>query len=382
MPESQEQASPRDGDGLRIGFACSWNDPPEPTWSYVPWNLRNALSRRTTVVDLGIHWNPAVRQALRLLALGQRGGAWQAGRVAAALTESLPRRAEERLKPDVVVQVHDVAEFRGPYLLYQDLSFDLLLERYGDSPEGIPHFPGFSVARIQRFAERQRRIFRNAAGVLTMSKWLADHLVDHTGLDRELVHVVRTGINTRGVEHTPPRSVEPSPRPRFLFVGGDFFRKGGDQLVAAFKILRAESYPEAELTIVGPPAWPLPGPVPPGVTYSRAVPASRTGKLYAEHDLFVMPSRFEAFGVAFVDALSHGLPCVGRNTCAMPEIIKHGDNGYLVDSEDPRELCQLMINAVNNRELRSRAVAQAECRRAYYSWDRVANDILSIARRL
>lgn len=382
MPEEQGKAPSRDGAGMRVGFACSWNDPPEPTWSYVPWNMKNALSRRATVVDLGIHWNPMVRRMLRLLALGQRGGAWQGGRAAVALTGSLPRRAEAKLQPDVVVQVHDLAEFRSPYLLYQDLSFDLLLDKYGDSPDGIPHFPGFSISRIQRFAERQRRIFRKAAGVLTMSQWLADHLVDHTGLERDRVHVVPPGINAKGIEHTPLRSVEPSPQPKFLFVGGDFFRKGCDQLVAAFGILRTESYPQAKLTIVGPATWPLPGPVPPGVTYSRAVPASQTGQLYAEHDLFVMPSRFEAFGVAFVDALAHGLPCVGRNTCAMPEIIKHGNNGYLVDSEDPRELCQLMIKAVNNRELRSRAVCQAESQRAYYSWDRAADDILAIARRL
>ncbi len=51
--------------------------------------------------------------------------------------------------------------------------------------------------------------------------------------------------------------------------------------------------------------------------------------------MFVLPSKFDAWGHVFVEAMGNGLPCIGTNCCAMPEIIEEGVTGRLVPRADP-----------------------------------------------
>ena len=88
--------------------------------------------------------------------------------------------------------------------------------------------------------------------------------------------------------------------------------KGIDLAVAALAVLRAEIDPAITLTVAGPDRWQLPGAVPDGVDFRGYVPPDEVGRLMDTHDLFVLPSRLEAFGIVFVEALARGLPCVGR----------------------------------------------------------------------
>ena len=46
-------------------------------------------------------------------------------------------------------------------------------------------------------------------------------------------------------------------------------------------------------------------------------------------DVFCMPSYFEAYGLVFVEALTFGLPCIGRNCYEMPYFIEEGKTGLL-----------------------------------------------------
>ena len=55
-----------------------------------------------------------------------------------------------------------------------------------------------------------------------------------------------------------------------------------------------------------------------------------------------MPSYFEAYGLVFIEALTFGLPCIGRNVYEMPYFIENGETGYLLDKDDVDELANLM----------------------------------------
>ena len=48
-------------------------------------------------------------------------------------------------------------------------------------------------------------------------------------------------------------------------------------------------------------------------------------------DVFCMPSYFEAYGLVFVEALTFGLPCIGRNCYEMPYFIEDGKTGLLLN---------------------------------------------------
>jgi len=366
---------------LRIGFACAWDDPPQATWSHTPWNLRAALRERTEVTDLGLSWHRSSRLALKLLAAQRHNGKWSSSwkhhPLTQRLTEHKLRGAERAVSPGVVVQIGDLARLESPYLIYQDLSFDLLRSTFSPEQE-ILHFPHLDQDGIARLAARQHEIYEHASGVLAMSRWLADNLVRVTGLPPERVHVVPPGGNA-----LPPAPIrtEPTARPRrrLLFVGKDFQTKAGPQVVAALAVLRRDVDPEIELTVVGPISWPLPGPVPDGVRFLGRLPLERVQALYAEHDVFVMPSHFEGYGMALVEALAHGLPCVARNACAMPEIVQDGVNGELVTGDDPADLAAVIASVLDDDELAERVVAQAGEVIAHHQWGRVADDVLRVA---
>ena len=51
-----------------------------------------------------------------------------------------------------------------------------------------------------------------------------------------------------------------------------------------------------------------------------------------------MPSYFEAYGLVFAEALTYGLPCIGRDKFAMSEFIEDGCTGRLISGEDVEEL--------------------------------------------
>jgi glycosyltransferase involved in cell wall biosynthesis len=367
---------------MRIGFSCLWDSPPGSTWSGTPWHLYQALGRRVSLTDVGVHQHTAERLLWKLAYLRLRPGrrvesAWPWSRAWERMATSRLGCAVVRAQCDAVVQVQDFARPRVPFFVYQDLSFDLLNRQIEESGAIPPGFSGLTEQVLRRLLSRQRKFYAEASGVLTMSRWLAHSLVEDSGVPAERVHVVHAGANVPIPAHptqhySEKRRVGP---PRVLFVGRDFWRKGGDVVVQAVELLRRKQLPDLQLTVAGPPHWPMAQPVPDGVTFVGAVAPDRTAALYAEHDLFAMPSRFEAFGIVFIEALAHGLPCIGRNAFAIPEIVTP-EFGKLVDKVDIDEVAAAIIALLDDPSLARRCRSWSQTQGAYWTWDRVASDAL------
>lgn len=371
---------------MRLGFACAWDPRPEQTWSHTPWHLRNALRQRIEVVDVGLIYPRAVRTALKAANARRVDGRW----VSMWKHSTLARRYGEaslarglRENPcDVVLQIQDLAPVPAPFLILQDLSYDVLFDHL-DSDGRLVHFPSLSRGDLERLRDRQRGMYERAAGVVAMSQWFADHLVTVSGVPRERVHVVNPGASAAWTGQEVPDAVRQrrldGPRRRLLLVGKDFFTKSGPQVVAALAQLRAEVDPEITLTVVGPTEWPMPGEIPPGVTFLGRQPIDAMAGIYDDHDVFVMPSRFEGFGIALVEALARGLPCVARKAFAMPEIVEPGRNGALVDTDDSAELAGVIARLLSDDSVFARTAADAAAVRGHYSWERAAQDVVAVA---
>jgi glycosyltransferase involved in cell wall biosynthesis len=154
------------------------------------------------------------------------------------------------------------------------------------------------------------------------------------------------------------RSARPRQTVRVLFMGGDFPRKGGPCLLAAWH--EGGFADRATLDLVTD--WPLdPRDVPPAVRLHRGVLPNtpRWNELWRQADLFVMPTRHEAFGMVFQEAAAFGLPAIATNINAIPEIIQDGSTGILVARGERERLIAAMRTLIDAPELRLRMGAAA-----------------------
>ncbi len=359
----------------RIGYACAWSRPPEATWSYIPWNLRAALQRRVPLVDLPAENSRALAAAFYY---GHRwthrrhDDGWQALRAHEVLTARRVRRAAARTAPDAVLQIGDLARLDRPYFVYQDMN-RLLLREWFDRIG--PQHLGYAEAALEVLPRRvavQNARLGAAAGVFAMSAWQAAPLVAAGVVPPGRSHVVYAGISARSTADARPQT---DAGRRLLFVGGDFRRKGGDIAVDALALVRDQLGADVTLTVIGPVEWPLPGDPPPGVDFRGRQTPDQAGAALLEHDVFLMPTRFEAFGVAFAEALAAGLPCVGPDAFAVPEIV--GSSGVLVAEWTAEAYAAAVVRALADDGLRERVRLEADAVADRFSWDAVAGRMLA-----
>ncbi len=119
-----------------------------------------------------------------------------------------------------------------------------------------------------------------------------------------------------------------------LFIGKNFKIKGGLELYRAYKHLQ-EEYPNIRLVIKSS-AREVPDFVrkDPTVTVVTGIlPHDDILRLYCSADLFVMPTYMDTFGYVYLEAMAAGLPIIGTDVFAVPEIIQDGYNGFVVHSD-------------------------------------------------
>ncbi len=158
-----------------LGFACRWDRSPAGTWSGTPWNLRAALREQVTVEDIAVGPPTAARAVLKAAysrrVAGEWKSLWRHSPASNLVVERTLRRNAARSSADVVVQIQDLGTTPQPFLLVQDLSYHLLLEKaQGGS---IPHFRTLDLRRVEQLRDRQAKVYAQAAHLLPMSRWLA-----------------------------------------------------------------------------------------------------------------------------------------------------------------------------------------------------------------
>ncbi len=80
---------------------------------------------------------------------------------------------------------------------------------------------------------------------------------------------------------------------------------------------------------------------------------------YAEASLFIMPSRGEGFGLAFIEAMALSKPAIGGNSDAAPEVILDNETGYVVDPSSTEQIVDRVSRLLSDKELREKMGRQA-----------------------
>ena len=71
-------------------------------------------------------------------------------------------------------------------------------------------------------------------------------------------------------------------------------------------------------------------------------------EFYAALDLYIMPSRSEAWGLTALRAMAFGLPVIASNVGGLPELVEQGKTGWLVEPESPAALADAILEAASN----------------------------------
>jgi glycosyltransferase involved in cell wall biosynthesis len=140
---------------------------------------------------------------------------------------------------------------------------------------------------------------------------------------------------------------------RLIFVGKDFYRKGGPALLRAHGELRKLGVP-VQTTVVSELKWAHDDYVGPsssayveaerallaqeGVVHCGALPNADVLRLVDKADFLVLPTLHDTFGFVSLEALSTGTPVIASGTCAQPEIVEHGRCGFLLPLEADEEI--------------------------------------------
>ena len=220
---------------------------------------------------------------------------------------------------------------------------------------------GLSVKQADALRTSERAALAAVQGVVVTSAATAKLLASDYGVPAERIAVARPGSDPAPMSQGSQDGVV-----RLLSVGTIVPRKGFDVLIAALATLTDLSW---RLTIAGDrtrdrnAAARLDADIARHALGDRiaalgAVSPQRLAALYAEADVFVLASHFEGYGMAYAEAVAHGLPVIGTSAGAIPDTVPP-DAGLLVDPGDSFALAQALRRVIGDADLRQRLARAA-----------------------
>ena len=184
-------------------------------------------------------------------------------------------------------------------------------------------------------------------GIVAVSEAVRRGLIA-SGIPADKIEVIYTGM-------APREPVRPN-RPKFGLAEGDFAighmgafteEKGQDVAVAAAALIR-QALPHARMILAGdgPRLKELRRGAPDNVAFPGFL--SDRGTFFASIDVFIMPSRSEAWGLAALEAMAYGVPVIASDVGGLPEIVEPENGGWLIPPGDASALARAITAAASD----------------------------------
>jgi len=200
-----------------------------------------------------------------------------------------------------------------------------------------------------------KEAFHAAAALVTWSEWARRSLIDDYAVDPAHISVLAPGAAAGYFEIGERRrqsfveDTSESRKAKVLFVGGDFRRKGGPLLLDC---LHGELAERCDVHLVTSEQVEER----PGVYVHRGVGPNSPElfRLFADADLFVLPSMGECLAVVLMEATAAALPIITTDVGALSEAVLPGESGLVVRAGDGADLRQALTRLVDDADLRGR----------------------------
>ncbi len=237
----------------------------------------------------------------------------------------------------------------------------------------------------------EKRLFRDGRlkAVVVNSKRVKEEIMRHYGLPGQRIHVIYNGIEPDRFDITEKGRERKRLRERLgldpqdmllLFVGSGFERKGLGPLIRAVDLLRRKEK-RVKLLVVGKGR---------GRPYRRMIeelglerdvfmvgPKEDVRPFYYGSDIFVLPSIYEPFSNACLEAMAAGLPVVTSRTNGISEIMEGGEGEIVEEPLNPEEIADKILSLFD-RERREEAGKAARAKAQTYTMDKTVRSFLSL----
>lgn len=258
-----------------------------------------------------------------------------------------------------------------PYAAYLDASFATYIRVYHKMSE-------YSKTQLTSIFRKERSFLENAVAIFFSSEWSMSETKKYYDLDGSNFYAVGLGGAFQNI------SLRATPGKYFLFVGLDFRGKGGDKAVEAFRIF-SKDYPTFKFKIVG--ERPTDEYIDEKIEYEGFINKSSKGGMKRMTELFscaycfVMPTQKDMTPLVLVEAGSAGCPVISVKNFGIPEIVKDGETGILINDDRPiiGELVKAMKTLCGNEELHKKMrKASIDYVQERFDWNKVGHAIYNV----
>lgn len=273
-------------------------------------------------------------------------------------------RALQRLVRIHSLDVLELANWEGLGLLFLQLTRTPTIVRLSTSSKETQEIDQSPVTRWHRWDVMRERCQARAADVLvTHSDAHRRVMAPELGVNPERIRVIPLGVEVFPDWVRPPRPPGP---PTVVYLGRLEHRKGTVELLQAIpEVLRA--IPDAQFVLIGTdrPHCPggrthaqyleqgFPSEVRRHVTLAGRLAQPEVDRWLQTADLFVAPSRYESFGLIFLEAMRWGTPVIGTTAGGIPEVVEHERSGVLVPPENPQALSAAIVRLLSDPNRRA-----------------------------
>lgn len=226
----------------------------------------------------------------------------------------------------------------------------------------------------QIFKEDNCRLF------VTNSRLVKNHIVEYFQIPTERIKVIYNGVD-HGIFNPGVKKYRKMMREKYqidddalvlLFIANDWKRKGLSTIIEALPKTEIE---KIRLLVVGR------GKIGRYISYAKSRKINPDKLIFAGHtkdvekyygmaDIFVLPSRYDPFSNACLEAMACGLPVITTKDNGASELIIHNENGFILDDWKDSDNLAEIFKKLNNRNIREKIGNNAVETAKNYTWEK------------
>ena len=242
------------------------------------------------------------------------------------------------------------------------------------------YFPQlFLPSDLYKLKTWSRQAVKQATKIIAVSEATKQDLVKLYKVSEDKITVIHNGYDSSifNIQTKTKRTIMGD---YILFLGTIQPRKNAIKLVQAFHLLKRQGY-KGKLIIAGSVGWLADetldainnSPEVKDISVTGYVSDETRKALYTYADVYVLPSLYEGFGVPAIEAMGCGAPVAVANNSSLPEVV--GDAGVLFNAIDPADIARAVLEIKSDRD---KWVKKSLARAKHFSWDKCAQETLSI----